>query len=310
LNCFFFKFLTVFSQFTHSFPRLFYKLVFTYIDSLVYSEGGTSIEKDPNSPQAIKAVKKLVEDFANPEEFKKRCIEAKSELKEVNDLLGKITKQYEKLKNQSSQEESTLITLENMIKHFKEKIHTLEHAFGRETKAYLQYLETRLEVGHDAPEEVIEDKLREKIKMSKGEEKIEVKEFASVMNNAQGNKDIGNEFDKFMSAYQEKVKEKIESKQELQSKEKETTAELDRKSSDQIKESIKLSGVSTNNEDKVLKHTTDKSETTTSAKENNELNEKNKKVFGKFSGKVVKERESKINRSDAKDPDNPKSPSK
>ncbi|KIE04653.1 Transposase, TnpA family, partial [Candidatus Jidaibacter acanthamoeba] len=39
---FFFKFLTVFSQFTHSFPLLFYKLVFTYIDSLVYSEGGTS----------------------------------------------------------------------------------------------------------------------------------------------------------------------------------------------------------------------------------------------------------------------------
>lgn len=166
------------------------------------------IERNPHSEEARKAINQTLEICKDQNKFKERQIQLHEELRELKILFESIEKQYENLKasNKSDpQNEGMFAALESMIIHFKEKVQAAEKIAEKEAKAYLHYVEAKFEVGQGAPEEIIKAKFKEKISENIGKEHPEAKSLVGALNNAIDSQSMEEGFDKFMSAYQNRL---------------------------------------------------------------------------------------------------------
>ncbi|MBA8667372.1 hypothetical protein H1Q59_05640, partial [Holosporaceae bacterium 'Namur'] len=180
------------------------------------------IKNNPNTLEAKKATEELQEDYKEEEIFKKRFLEAHTNLQTLKIEKEELVTRHDKLekieREDPNYKKSLLAKFRQTIKHAEEKIIKFEHCLEADLKGFLIHKEVIKEHGKDILKEKLAEAFIEKVNNTTEMHKSNEREFIEELNkSAEGNeKEI--KFDNFLNRLASKNQENINSKKENISK--------------------------------------------------------------------------------------------
>ncbi len=169
------------------------------------------IAQNPNSEQARKAARELIEGYNDKEAFKKRFLEAHTDLQQLKNKKEEIVTQYDKLKNTKHNafphKETLLTKIGNAVKYIEERVEKSEKCLEADLKGFLHYKAAEKEYDKDAPKEELEESFIKKFYNISQVHKSDEKDFIEKLNNVRDDKQKGQEFYNFLNKIDNKKQE-------------------------------------------------------------------------------------------------------